>query len=103
MPKGKKVKKEEEPNDEFIKMSAGELLTQLTQFKERTNDLKLKRNYIQMDRDMVEQYFHNTENEIFNIKTEITNRETEAETLERNHNVEVKLYLQRVKHLEFEQ
>ena len=52
---------------------------------------------------MVEQYFQNTENEIFNIKTEITNRETEAENLERNHNVEVKLYLQRVKHLEFEQ
>lgn len=84
-------------------MNATELNTQLSLLKEKCHDLKLKRNYIQMDRDMVEQYFKNTENEISNLKIEIVNKETEAEELERNHNVEVKLYLQRVKHLEFEQ
>ena len=71
--------------------------------KERCNDLRMKRNYIQMDRDMVEQYFQNTEVEISFLRTEMVNKEAEAETLERNHNIEVKLYLQRVKHLEFEQ
>lgn len=98
MPKPKK-QKEEEPADELMKLSASELNTHLDLLKEKCHDLKLKRNYIQMDRDMVEQYFKNAENEISNLKTEITNKETEAETTQRNHNVEIKLYLQRVKHL----
>lgn len=49
----KKPKKEEEPDDEFMKMSASDLQQNLTLFKDRLNDLKSKRNYIQMDRDMV--------------------------------------------------
>ena len=49
----RRAKKEEEPDDEFMKMTATELETDLKLRKERVADLKSKRNYIQMDRDMV--------------------------------------------------
>lgn len=57
----KKPKKEEEPDDEFMKMNAPVLESNLKLYKERVSDLKSKRNYIQMDRDTVEQFYHNTE------------------------------------------
>lgn len=60
----KKPKKEQEPDDEFMKMVASQLDNNLKLMKERVNELKAKRNYIQMDRDMVEQFYHNTELEI---------------------------------------
>lgn len=72
----KKPKKEEEPDDEFMKMPAADLQQNLTLFKDRINDLKSKRNYIQMDRDMVEQYYQNTEAEIEKLKLQILNSET---------------------------
>jgi hypothetical protein len=86
-----------------MKMSAADLQQNLTLSKDRLNDLKSKRNYIQMDRDMVEQYYQNTEAEIEKLKLQILNSETEAETMEKNHNTEVKVYLQKVRHLEYEQ
>ena len=49
----KRPKKEEEPDDEFIKMIAPELEGNLKLYKDKVGDVKSKRNYIQMDRDMV--------------------------------------------------
>lgn len=66
-------------------------------------DIKSKRNYIQMDRDMVEQFYHNTELEIEELRTEILNRETEGENMQQAHNTEVKVFLQKLKLLEYEQ
>lgn len=65
----KKQKKEEEPDDEFMKMVAPELEGNLRLFKEKVADIKSKRNYIQMDRDMVEQFYHNAELEIQEVQT----------------------------------
>jgi hypothetical protein len=44
-----------------MKMIASELDSNLKLLKEKTGEIKSKRNYIQMDRDMVEQFYHNTE------------------------------------------
>ena len=65
--------------------------------------MRTKRNYIQMDRDMVEQFYHNTQKDIDEIKVKILNFETDQEREEEAHRVEVKVYLQKVKHLEYEQ
>ena len=59
MPKPKKSR-EVEPEDEYTKLAFSELSSGLQTLKEKSEDLRQKRNYIQMDRDMVEQYFHNT-------------------------------------------
>ena len=56
-----------------------------------------------MDRDMVEQFFNNTVTEMDDNKVRIVNRETEAENLEESHRIQIKSYLQKVKHLEYEQ
>lgn len=56
-----------------MKMGAAELQQTLGLWKERSNDLKSKRNYIQMDRDMVEQYYQNTESEIDKLKLQVLN------------------------------
>lgn len=86
-----------------MKMVAPELEGNLKLFKEKVSEIKSKRNYIQMDRDMVEQLYHNTELEIDEVKTDILNRESEAENMQQLHNTEVKVYLQKLKLLEYEQ
>lgn len=52
---------------------------------------------------MVEQFYSNTHKEIDEVETKVRNKETEAEKLEDEHRVDVKVYLQKVKHLEYEQ
>lgn len=56
-----------------------------------------------MDRDMVEQFYHNTEVEIEETQTEVLNKETEGEGMQNGHNTEVKVFLQKLKLLEYEQ
>ncbi|EAS01688.1 growth-arrest-specific microtubule-binding protein (macronuclear) [Tetrahymena thermophila SB210] len=100
--KGKK-KKEEEPDDEYKSMTGADLTQTLEKLKERVNEMRTNRNYIQMDRDMVENFYHNTLKEISEVKTKISNKETEAEEKESKHRIDVKVFLQKVKHLEYEQ
>ena len=99
----KKPKKEEEPDDEFMKMAPTELEQRLGLFKEKCNDIKAKRNYVQMDRDMIQQLYENAEIEVKEAKIDLFNLEAEAENRQKDHTVEVKMYLQRIKLLEFEQ
>lgn len=56
-----------------------------------------------MDRDMVQQFYHNTELEIEELQTEILNKQAEAESMTVEHNKEVKVFLQRLKLLQYEQ
>jgi hypothetical protein len=84
-------------------MPAPELEGNLKLFKEKVAEIKSKRNYIQMDRDMVEQFYHNTELEIEELRTEILNKETDGENMQLGHNTEVKVFLQKLKLLEYEE
>jgi hypothetical protein len=86
-----------------MKMIGPELENNLKLFKEKAAELKSKRNYIQIERDMVEQYYHNTELEIEERQNEILNEETRSEGMVVEHNKEVKVFLQRLKLLEYEQ
>jgi len=52
---------------------------------------------------MVEQFYHNTQKETDEVKIKVVNKESEAERLESQHIVTVKAFLQKVKHLEYEQ
>ena len=49
----RRVRREEEEDDEFMRMTGVELDVDLKLRKERVADMKSKRNYIQMDRDMI--------------------------------------------------
>ena len=79
-------------------------LEQLLQLsKDKCAEIKTKRNYVQMDRDMVQQLYQNTEKEIKQAKIDLFNLEADAEKQEKDHAVEVKMYVQRLKLCQFEQ
>jgi len=101
--KGKKTKKEEEPAPDLLDKDGDSLKTMINIFRDKLTDLKSKRNYAQDERDLIEQFYSNTRHDIEESKIKIANKETEAEQLEENHRVEVKVYLQKVKHLEYDQ
>lgn len=99
----KKAKPEEEPAPDLLTKDGESLRFMINQMRDRVTDLKAKRNYAQEERDLIEQFCTNTRNEIEECKVRIANKETEAEQLEEGHRVEVKVYLQKVKHLEYDQ
>merc|ERR1712000_208345 len=104
--KNKKVRKKDkteiELDDEFTNMETSTLNSAIENFQHQLNDLKVKRNYVQMERDMIDEFFGVTKNGATELDDEITNIETEMERLEECHRVEIKVYVQKVKHLEYE-
>jgi len=71
--------------------------------KDRATELKTKRNFVQNERDLLEQFSGTTKSESHELRLKLTNKSTEAEGIEQDHRVEVKVYLQKVKHLEYDQ
>ena len=51
---------------------------------------------------MIHDFYSNTKNEIGEINSEVRNYETQMEKMEKQHNVNIKVYMQKVKHLEYE-
>jgi hypothetical protein len=70
--------------------------------KEKLNDGKIKRNLIQIEKDMIHDFYHNTRQENKETEAEIKNFDTKMQDLEEAHRVEIKVYMQKVKHLEYE-
>ena len=88
---------------EFQDMETTALKSSLQTFRERFNEMKSKRNYIQMDRDMVQGFYDHTKKEIEELNIQISNKETTAQKMEEDHQMEVRVYLHKVKQLEYEQ
>lgn len=102
-PKKKKGKKEEpEPEDEFMKMDGATLEKTMAALKEKLTDAKIKRNLIQIEKDMIHDFYHNSRVEIKEHEADVKNFDTKMQDLEEAHRVEIKVYMQKVKHLEFE-
>ena len=103
--KGKKkkgAKEEPEPEDEYMKMDGGTLEKTMAALKEKLADAKVKRNLIQIEKDMIHDFYHNTRAEIKETEAEIKNFDTEMQKLEEAHRAEIKVYIQKVKHIEYE-
>ena len=101
--KGKKGKKKVQRDpDEFDTMDGNTLEVNIQKLRERLQDAKVKRNIIQIEKDMIHDFYSNTKGQISDIDKEIVNYETKMEKLEDQHRVEIKVYTQKVKHLEYE-
>lgn len=61
-----------------------------------------ERNYFQIERDKINNYWEVTKNELSSVRSELLNRDRELEELEERHQVEIKVYKQKVKHLLYE-
>jgi hypothetical protein len=70
--------------------------------KEKLNDGKIKRNLIQIEKDMIHDFYTNTKNEMKQIDSEVTNFESSMEELEQAQSTEIRVYMQKVKHLEYD-
>ncbi|KAJ3194658.1 Dynein regulatory complex subunit 4 [Irineochytrium annulatum] len=63
---------------------------------------KEERNYFQLERDKVSSFWEITKNELKDSKSELLNKDRELEEQEEKHQVEIKVYKQKVKHLLYE-
>jgi predicted nuclease with TOPRIM domain len=70
--------------------------------KEKLAEAKVKRNMIQIEKDMIHDFYHNTRAEIKETEAEVKNFDTEMQKLEEAHRSEIKVYIQKVKHIEYE-
>ena len=100
--KAKKVKEEPEPEDDYMKMDGETLEKNMAALKEKLVDAKIKRNMLQMEKDMVHDFYHNTRAEIKELEARIKNFDTDMQTMEEVHRTQIKVYMQKVKHLEYE-
>merc|ERR1719217_710082 len=76
-----------------------EVVPMLEQQKEKA---MLDRNYVQLERDTIQTFYDITKQEVLNLENQISKKDREMEQMEDNHRVEVRVYLQKVKHLEYE-
>ncbi|EPZ34234.1 Growth arrest-specific protein 8 domain-containing protein [Rozella allomycis CSF55] len=63
---------------------------------------KAERNYFQLERDKIASFWEIAKNEADSLKAEVRNKDKELEELEDKHQVEIKVYKQKVKHLLYE-
>ena len=68
---------------------------------DKVNEEKL-RNYVQLERDKIHSFWEITKQELDDVKAELRNKDREMEELEERHQVEIKVYKQKVKHLLYE-
>lgn len=101
--KGKKAKDEiPDGPDEFNEMDGETLEKTMASFKERLVEAKIKRNFLQMEKDMIHDFYHNTRSEIKEIEARIKNFDTDMQSMEDAHRTQIKVFMQKVKHLEYE-
>ncbi|CAK4072037.1 unnamed protein product [Aphanomyces euteiches] len=104
--KGKKGKKEEAPPpeepSEYDTMDV-EMLKEVTQMlRQQLDKSQIDRNYVQHERDTIQSFYDITRREVETHDMEIMAKDREMEMMEDNHRVEVRVYIQKVKHLEYE-
>lgn len=100
--KGKKKKKIVVEPDQFTEMDGATLEKQLQNLRENLEDARIKRNIIQIEKDMIHDFYSNTKNQQNDVEAEVKNYETQMENMEDAHWVEIKVYMQWVKHLNYE-
>jgi len=57
---------------------------------------------LQMEKDMVHDFYHNTRSEILELEARIKNLDTDMQSMEEVHRTQIKVFMQKVKHLEYE-
>jgi hypothetical protein len=55
-----------------------------------------------MEKDMIHDFYHNTRSEVKEVEARIKNLDTQMQQMEEAHRTEIKVFMQKVKHLEYE-
>ncbi|KAK9837699.1 hypothetical protein WJX74_003346 [Apatococcus lobatus] len=110
--KAPKAPKEDKKKDGGAAAAAGGVALQLQSFDELNQKIasleqeKNKegeyRNYMQLERDKINAFWEITKKDLEDKKAELRNKDREMEELEERHQLEIKVYKQKVKHLLYE-
>ncbi|OMJ76056.1 hypothetical protein SteCoe_24661 [Stentor coeruleus] len=101
--KGKKQKDPREALPDSIKaMDIATLQREIEVLRQKHFDTKVLRNKNQNEKDLIKQFYDVTKRNVEETKSLIRNKDTEMEKLEDDHRVEVKVYMQKIKHLEYD-
>merc|ERR1711988_1537859 len=100
--KGKKEKEVAEEETEYDNMDLEMLREVVPMLKQQKEKSQLDRNYVQLERDTIQTFYDITTKETKDLDQQISAKDREMELMEDNHRVEVRVYLQKVKHLEYE-
>jgi len=102
--KASKGKKEEvkEEESEYDTMDLEMLREVVPMLRQQLDKSMLDRNYVQLERDSIQQFFDITHRDVSELELSVASKEREMEMLEDNHRVELRVYQQKVKHLEYE-
>ncbi|TRZ00359.1 hypothetical protein DNTS_030400 [Danionella cerebrum] len=84
-------------------MSKEQLEEHIVRLREELDREREERNYFQLERDKIHTFWEITRRHLEEKKSELRNRERELEEAEDHHQVEIKVYKQKVKHLLYEQ
>lgn len=83
-------------------MSTEELQTKIVELEKEKSREEESRNYMQLERDKISAFWEITKKELDDKKAEMRNKDREMEEMEERHQVEIKVYKQKVKHLLYE-
>jgi len=103
---GKKKKGADKPDSaaagDVEAASTEELNSKITTLEKEKNKEEEYRNYMQLERDKINAFWEITKKELEDKKAELRNKDREMEEMEERHQVEIKVYKQKVKHLLYE-
>ncbi|XP_010877654.2 dynein regulatory complex subunit 4 [Esox lucius] len=83
-------------------MSKEQLEEHIVRLREELDREREERNYFQLERDKIHTFWEITKRQLEEKKADLRNREREMEEAEERHQVEIKVYKQKVKHLLYE-
>ncbi|XP_023646085.1 dynein regulatory complex subunit 4 isoform X1 [Paramormyrops kingsleyae] len=83
-------------------MSKEQLEEHIVRLREELDREREERNYFQLERDKIHTFWEITRRQLEEKKAELRNRDREIEESEERHQVEIKVYKQKVKHLLYE-
>lgn len=83
-------------------MSKEQLEEHITRLREELDREREERNYFQLERDKVNTFWEITKRQLEEKKAELRNKDREMEDAEERHQIEIKVYKQKVKHLLYE-
>ena len=103
MPKGGKKKKEKEPIDEFTEMPPEKLMEYISKKREELKEAKTKRNFVQQERDMINQLYEISKQEEKKLIDAKEKEEIVMEHLDNEHKSELNAFINKFRHLEYDQ
>lgn len=83
-------------------MSKEQLQEHITRLRKELDREREERNYFQLERDKIHTFWEITRRQLEEKKAELRNKDREMEEAEERHQVEIKVYKQKVKHLLYE-